>query len=358
MKTPLYDKHKELKARIVDFHGWMMPIQYTSIIEEHNNVRKNAGIFDLSHMGRVEIEGKDRNSYLQKLLTVDIEKIENGRAKYCFFLNENGGVLDDLIVYQDDKKAFLVINASNRIKILKWMENHRNNFEISITDKTQKTALIAIQGPHSEKVMRDVFDLNLSRIKYYRFTTAKIEGLDTMVARTGYTGEDGFEIFIDAQKAANVWDRLSKAGVNPTGLGARDTLRTEAGMALYGQEIDEEINPLEAGLLFAISLEKPDYIGKKALEKIKGSGISRKLAGFSSSKKRIPRNGMEIYDSNGENTIGYVTSGTFSPTLSKPIAMGYVGADFAGIGKKVLINMRGEKEEFEIIKLPFYSRKA
>ncbi|OGL44234.1 MAG: hypothetical protein A2W05_05285 [Candidatus Schekmanbacteria bacterium RBG_16_38_10] len=366
MRTPLYQLHLNAGAKVVDFHGWDMPLQYVGIIDEHRNVRKNVGIFDLSHMGRIFISGKDSNGFLQRLLTIDITKLKVGTAKYCFFLNEKGGILDDLIVYKDEDKYMLVVNASNRNKILGWLDKNRGGVAVNIDDMTMKIALIAIQGPKSEAMMKSVFNIDLSALKYYRFTKDGLNiashntKVESIIARTGYTGEDGFELFFESQYAEEIWrliiDGAKQYNISPIGLGARDTLRLEAGMSLYGQEINEEITPIEAGLEFAISFDKEDYVGKAALMRIKENGLTRRVIGFELLSKRIPRPEMSIY--NDSQQVGFTTSGTFSPTFEKSIGMGYVNTKYASIGARLQVDIRGKREYIVIVKLPFYTRKA
>src|ERR1043166_7144157 len=346
-RTPLYAAHQRVKARLVDFHGWEMPIQYVSLVDEHLAVRTRAGLFDLSHMGRIYVRGKDRRPYLQRILTVDIDKTDPGRCRYTFFLNEKGTIIDDLIVYAGRDEDLLVVNASNREKDLDWMKSHLKG-DVTIDDQTFATALVAVQGPRSVETVKRVLDVDPSALGYYTFGTFG----DYFISRTGYTGEDGFEIFIPAKRAVEVWDRFIEAGVAPIGLGARDTLRTEAGMPLYGNDIDDTTTPLEAGLKFAVELEKPDFIGQAAL-KAQGTP-ARSLAGFVLETKRSPRHGYDV--DHGGSKIGAVTSGTYSPTLEKSIAMAYVPRDLKKPGEKFEIDVRGRREPAVVVKLPFFKR--
>lgn len=362
MRTALYDVHREMGAKVVDFHGWDMPIQYTSILEEHGATRGAAGLFDLSHMGRVWVSGRDRTAYLQKLLTIDVAKVRPGRCKYTFLLTERGTVIDDLILYDDSTRdrSLLVVNASNREKDVEWMKTIAGGFDVRFDDQTVATTLLAVQGPRCLDVMRDAFGVDPSGLKYYAFDTFTVLGVkDCLVSRTGYTGEDGFEVCFPNSEAARAWkaalDKGAPHGLRPVGLGARDTLRTEAGMPLYGQELDDQTTPLEAGLNFAVSLDKPDFVGKGALARQKAEGVTKVLVGFHMDGKRIPRHDMPVVA--GGTACGKVTSGTFSPTLQKPIGMAYVPPAHAAIGSRIAVDLRGKQEPATIVKLPFYSRR-
>lgn len=362
MKTVLHDEHAKLGAKIVDFHGWDMPIQYTNIIEEHTAVRKQVGLFDLSHMGRIWVSGPDRKAYVDRLLTIDIPKMAPGRCRYTFLLTERGTVIDDLLVYEDSAtdRSFLVVNASNREKNLEWMRTHAKEFQVRIDDVTMDLALVAVQGPKSVEAVKEALDIDPSKLKYYTFDRFPILGTkDCLVSRTGYTGEDGFEIFVPSERAAAVWAAFlktaPKTGLKPVGLGARDTLRTEAGMPLYGQEIDDQTTPVEAGLDFALALDKPaDFIGKEALLKQKKSGPAKRLTGFRMEGRRISRHGMDVYA--GGAKTGIVTSGTFSPSLDASIGMAHVGPAHAGSGTAIEIDVRGKREPATTVPLPFYKR--
>jgi aminomethyltransferase len=347
LRTPLYAAHQRLKARLVDFHGWEMPIQYVSLVDEHIAVRTRAGLFDLSHMGRVKVRGKDRRACLQRLLTVDVDKTAPGRCRYTFFLTEKGTVIDDLIFYADRDEDLLVVNASNREKDLEWMKSHLKG-DVTLDDQTLSVALLAIQGPRSVETMKRVLDIDPSPLGYYTFGTFG----EYFISRTGYTGEDGFEIFVPSERAVEVWDRFISAGIAPIGLGARDTLRTEAGMPLYGNDIDDTTTPLEAGLKFAVELDKPEFIGQAAL-KAQGTP-ARALAGFILETKRSPRHGYDVYHDGKKLSV--VTSGTYSPTLEKSIAMAYVPRELKKPGEKFEIDVRGRREPAVVVKLPFFKR--
>ena len=347
-RTPLYAAHVKLKARMVDFHGWEMPIQYAGIIDEHTAVRTRVGLFDLSHMGRVRIQGRDRRAFLQKMLTIDVDKIPEGKCRYTFYLTEKGTVIDDLILYAGGPDDLLVVNASNRPKDLEWMRAHVSG-DVQIVDETFTTALIALQGPRSVETVKRVLEIDPSAMGYYTFTTLG----EYFISRTGYTGEDGFEIFLPAAKATAIWERFIEANVAPIGLGARDTLRTEAAMPLYGNDIDDGTTPLEAGLDFAVELGKPEFIGQAALQA--AGRPARRLAGLVLESKRIPRPGYEIFHDGKK--AGAVTSGTWSPVLEKSIAMAYLPAELRKEGTAVEIDIRGRREKASVVKLPFYRRK-
>jgi aminomethyltransferase len=358
VRTHLYDEHVRLKAKIVDFHGWDMPIQYSNIIEEHTAVRTKVGLVDLSHMGRIWVRGKDRKSWLDRLLTIDIPKMAPGRVRYTFLLTEKGTVIDDLLVYEDagNDASFLVVNASNREKNLEWMKKQVGSAKVKIEDTTLQTSLIAVQGPRSADAVNLALDIDPSPLKYYTFGRFTVLGVkDSLVSRTGYTGEDGFEIFVPNESASKTWNAFLKAskktGLQPVGLGARDTLRTEAGMPLYGQEIDDATTPLEAGLDFAVALDKPaDFIGKAALAGQK----KKKLTGFKMAGRRISRHGMDVYAGGGKS--GVVTSGTFSPSLDASIGMAHVQPAHAAPGTAIEIDVRGKREPATTVSLPFYKR--
>ena len=347
-RTALYEAHVKLKARMVDFHGWEMPIQYSGIIDEHTAVRTRVGLFDLSHMGRVRIQGADRRKFLQKILTINVDKVPEGKCRYTFYLTEKGTVIDDLILYAGGPDDLLVVNASNRPKDLEWMRSHAAG-DVKIVDETFTTALIALQGPRSVETVKRVLEVDPSDMGYYTFKTLG----EYFISRTGYTGEDGFEIFVPTAKATEIWDRFIAANVAPIGLGARDTLRTEAAMPLYGNDIDDTTTPREAGLDFAIEMDKPEFIGQAAL--LAGGKPARRLSGLVLESKRIARQGYEVFHEGKK--AGTVTSGTWSPVLEKSIAMAYLPAEARKEGASVEVDVRGRREKASVVKLPFYRRK-
>ena len=323
MKTPFYDIHRSLGAKMLSFHGWEMPLQYSGIIDEHINTRTNVGLFDISHMGRFEVKGSDAYDCLQTLVTNDISKLKDHQALYSPICHNNGGIIDDLIVYMINREKFLVVvNASNREKDLEWIVKHSKSAVVeNISDKT---ALLALQGPLAEKVLdKTIVDVNLEQLKPFDIAITNIFGIECMISRTGYTGEDGFEIFFDSSKI-DIWDKLIQLGsrfnIKPTGLGARDTLRLEAGLMLYGNDINENTTPLEVPLKWTVKFEKKEFIGKQALLT---QQINRKLVGFEVlEKRRIARHGNEVLI-DGEKA-GFVTSGSFSPTIKKSIGFCFV----------------------------------
>jgi aminomethyltransferase len=347
-RTPLYDAHVRLQARMVDFHGWEMPIQYSGIIDEHTAVRTRVGLFDLSHMGRVRVQGRDRRAFLQKILTINVDKIPPGKCRYTFYLTEKGTVIDDLILYAGGPDDLLVVNASNREKDLEWMRSHLAG-DVTLVDETFTTSLIALQGPRSVETVKRVLDVDPSAMGYYTFATLG----EFFISRTGYTGEDGFELFVPSDKVAALWERFIDAQISPIGLGARDTLRTEAAMPLYGNDLDDATTPLEAGLDFAVDLEKPEFIGQAAL-KAAGKPI-RRLAGLVMESKRIARQGFDVFYEGTK--VGAVTSGTWSPVLERSIAMAYLPPALREVGTPVEIDVRGRREKAALVKLPFYRRK-
>ena len=347
-RTTLYGAHVALKARMVDFHGWEMPIQYAGIIDEHTAVRTRVGLFDLSHMGRVRIQGRDRRAFLQKILTINVDKVPEGKCRYTFYLTEKGTVIDDLILYAGGPDDFLIVNASNREKDLEWMKSHLSG-DVTLVDETFTTSLIAVQGPRSVETVKRVLGIDPSEMGYYTFTTLG----EFFISRTGYTGEDGFEIVVPASDAVKIWDRFIDAQIAPIGLGARDTLRTEAAMPLYGNDLDDATTPLEAGLDFAVDLEKPEFIGQAALRA--AGKPTRRLAGLLMESKRIPRQGYDVYHDGKK--VGAVTSGTWSPVLEKSIAMAYLPAELRKEGVALEVDVRGRREKAATVKLPFYRRK-
>ena len=348
LRTPLYAAHVKLKARMVDFHGWEMPIQYAGIIEEHTAVRTRVGLFDLSHMGRVRIQGPDRRAFLQKILTINVDKVPEGKCRYTFFLTEKGTPIDDLILYAGGPDDFLVVNASNRERDLEWMKSHLSG-DVKIVDETLETALIAVQGPRSVETVKAVLGIDPSAMGYYTFATLG----EFFVSRTGYTGEDGFEIIVPAARSVEIWEKFIDHHVAPIGLGARDTLRTEAAMPLYGNDLDEATTPLEAGLTFAVDLDKPEFIGQSALKAAGAPG--RRLVGLVMESKRIPRQGFEVFHEGKK--AGVITSGTWSPVLERSIAMAYLPTALREPGTAVEIDVRGRREKASVVKLPFYRRK-
>ena len=355
-RTPLYDRHVALGGRMVDFGGWDLPQQYTSIRDEHLAVRKAAGLFDVSHMGRFRITGGDSFDFLQNVVTNDLGRIERGMAQYNLLCKDDGGVVDDLIVYWGEEGFFVVVNASNREKDLAWMREHAPA-GVKIEDRTFELALLAFQGPKAEELMPSS---GLADIPYFGFRTGEIAGVKGMISRTGYTGEDGFEIFVAADRVGHVWDAILEKGrpegVLPAGLGARDAARLEAALRLYGNDMDETVNPYEAGLGWAVKLDKGEFVGREALTKIRQAGPRRTLMGIKTQPGDIPRHGAAVKGEAGRN--GVVTSGTHSFFLGHPIALAMVEVPSFRVGDTVAVEVRGREAEAEVVKLPFYRGSA
>jgi aminomethyltransferase len=360
-RTPLYEAHVRLGAKIVDFGGWSMPVSYPSgILEEHRATRAAVGVFDVCHMGEVHFRGAGAAATVQRLVTNDVGRLENGRAFYTVACLPSGGIIDDLIVYRLDPQHFVaVVNASNADKDVDWFQEHRGA-DCAIDDASARTGLIAFQGPAAERTLQPLTNVPLDRLRPFSVATdSTIDGRPVWIARTGYTGEDGFEIFCDANDAAALWDRLlaaaNAAGGKPVGLGARDTLRLEARLPLYGNDLDEETTPLEAGLGWVVKLDGDDFIGRDALRAQQAAGIARKLAGFVMSGRGIARHGYAIYDAAGA-PAGTVTSGSPAPTLEKNVGMGYVPTRLEVPGTRLSIDCRGKRVDAEVVRGPFYKR--
>ena len=355
-RTPLYDRHVALGGRIVDFGGWDLPQQYTSIRDEHLAVRKVAGLFDVSHMGRFRVTGAAAFEFLQSLITNDLGHISRGMAQYNLFCNEQGGIVDDLIVYWGEEGFFVVVNASNREGDLAWMREHAPA-GVQIEDRTFELSLVALQGPRAEELMPST---GLEDIPYFGFRTGEVDGVKAMISRTGYTGEDGFEIFVGADRVGDVWDAILEkgrsAGVLPAGLGARDATRLEAALRLYGSDMDQRVNPYEAGLGWTVKLEKGDFVGRDALARVRQDGPRRTMIGLKTEPGNIPRHGAAVKGEAGQT--GVVTSGTHSFFLGHPIALAMVEVPSFRVGDKVAVEVRGREAQAEVVKLPFYRGSA
>jgi aminomethyltransferase len=359
--TPLHDAHARLGAKLIEFGGWHMPVQYGPILDEVRCVRERSGLFDLSHMGRFRITGPDAVAFVDRVATSFCAKIPLQAIRYGLLCREDGSPIDDVLVYRDEGEVFIVVNASNTQADLDWLRRHAAEFDITIEDQTRELAMLALQGPASQTVLQKLVEgKDLAEIGYYKFSygqVCEIEGV--RISRTGYTGEDGFEVYIPADEAERVWNALLVAGESeglaPIGLGARDTLRLEAGMSLYGHEIDEDHNPIEAGLNFAISFkeEKGDWIGREALAAIKAHP-SRKLVGITTDGKRVPRQGYKLFREGRE--VGHICSGAVSPTLGKNIGSAYLPLDLAQVGETVDMDIRGKLQTCTVVDMPFYSR--
>lgn len=360
--TPLFPVYKEYGAKTIDFGGWELPVQFSSIKEEHEAVRTKAGLFDVSHMGEITVKGTGSLEYLQKMLTNDISKIKDGGAQYNIMCYDNGGTVDDLLVYKlKDDDFLLVVNAANTEKDYQWLKEHLKG-DVALENISEGVSQLALQGPLAEAVLSKlVSDTALSEIGSFKFQQeVLINGKKALVSRTGYTGEDGFEIYCDPRDAAELWRAILEAGrvegILPIGLGARDTLRFEAVLALYGQELSPDISPLEAGVGFAVKLNKEaDFIGKKALQEQKEKGVPRKLVGIEMIDRGIPRHGYPVYA--GEEQIGEVTTGTQSPTLKKNIGLALIKTEHAASGNELFVEIRGKRLKAQIIETPFYKRK-
>jgi aminomethyltransferase len=357
-QTPFHSIHRQLGAKMVPFGGYEMPVQYTSIIEEHRAVRNAVGVFDVSHMGEFAVKGKNAQAFLQLVTVNDVVKLVPGEAQYSAMCYDNAGIVDDLLVYKiRDDHFMVVVNASNTEKDFEWMGRHLMP-DVEFRNESDSTALLAIQGPKSQTVLQKLTAADLKTIPYYRFKEVSLAGVDMILSRTGYTGELGFEIYFSPAYAENVWSALFKAGkdcgITPVGLGARDTLRLEMGYCLYGNDIDQTTNTLEAGLGWITKLKKGDFIGRPVLEKVKAEGVKRKLVGIEIEEKAIARHGYAI-SSNGKQ-VGSVTSGTFSPSLEKGIAMGYIDAAHCSTGNTVHIDVRGKSVQGKITALPFLKK--
>ncbi len=354
--TPLLEVHKELNARLVPFAGWNMPIQYSGILQEHLCVRDGVGIFDISHMGEIEFRGKDCKSLLQKLVTNDMDTLTDQSILYTVMCYEDGGVVDDLLVHRySEDHYFLCVNASNTEKDFQWIADHTESCEVEVRDVSSETAQLAIQGKHSEELLQKICDVELHDLGYYHFKKGNIHNIDCVIARTGYTGEDGFELYCGSDEAVDLYRGVLEAGrefeIQPAGLGARDTLRLEMGYALYGNEINSDTNPLETGLGWVIKLGKGEFIGKDALIKKKEAGLSRKLVGIRLLDRGVARPHYRIMRK-GE-TLGELTSGTFSPSLNMGIGLCYVSREHSEVGTRLEIEIRGRGVPVEVVKPPF-----
>lgn len=353
--TPLYEKHQALGARIVPFAGYRMPIQYSGIMAEHRAVREAVGLFDLSHMGEFEVGGPGMLEFLERMTTNDVGSLSLFQAQYTLMLNENGGIIDDLLIYHLSGRAMLVVNAANIDKDFAWLQSHCPP-SVKLTNRSDETALVAIQGPKAEAVMRQLMNFDLSKLDYYNAAEGNVGGQRIVFGRTGYTGEDGFEVYVPNELAADCWDAAMEAGaehgVAPIGLGARDTLRLEMKFALYGNDIDETTNPIEAGLGWVVKPGKGiEFIGRDKVVAMKEAGPQRRLVAFVMNGKGIPRHGCAIRV-DGES-IGTVTSGTQSPTLNQGIGLGYVNAPHHKAGSAIQIDVRGMDIAATVIKPPF-----
>ncbi len=360
-RTALYQLGVELKARFTSFGGWEMPVQFTGISREHEAVRNSAGMFDISHMGKFTLKGKNLISQLQSLVPSDLNRLQPTQAQYTVLLNSQGGIIDDIIVYYqgentDTQSAFIIVNASTTAKDKAWLLEHLDQNQVQFQDLSREKALIAVQGPKAIKYLQPLVQQDLQPIKAFGHLQATVLGKPAFIARTGYTGEDGFEVMVDPDVAIELWQSLHKAGVIPCGLGARDTLRLEAAMALYGQDIDDTTTPLEAGLGWLVHLDtKGDFIGRAVLEQQKAAGVQRRLVGLQTQGRNIARHGYQILSAG--KVVGEVTSGTLSLTLGYPIALAYVPTKLATVSQQLEVDIRGKAYPAVVVKRPFYRSK-
>lgn len=364
-QTALLDRHKALGAKIVPFAGWEMPVQYEGILAEHKAVRTQAGLFDLGHMGQVDVTGPDALDFLQFTTTNDVSTLAPGEAKYGLLPNQQGGVVDDIIVYRkpEGQDGYMVcVNAANTDKDVAWwqvLRARRQDLDVTVSDRSPDLSMIAIQGPNAVEIVKKVTEVAVDNVDYFTWTSGVVAGVEAMIARTGYTGEDGFEFYTDNDKISAIWDALMAAGadsgIKPIGLGARDTLRLEARMPLYGQELGDDISPYEAGLGWAVSLTKGEFVGRDEMEKVKSEGPKRRTVGFTTvGRSGAPRSHCPVFVDGKE--VGFVTSGTYSPTLEKNIGLALVDRDVAGVGKPLQIIVRDKPVEAVQVKTPFYKR--
>ncbi len=355
LRTPLYQWHVDHKARMVPFGGWEMPVQYAGIAPEHKAVRTSAGLFDISHMARVNVGGTDALALLEEVFTNSVVTMKEGQVRYGLVCNESGGTLDDILVYRWKDGFAAVINAGNREKIIAWMKQRCGSRSVTFEDETLDTAMIAVQGPKATELVTSLFSNDATGLKYYYAMPTKYRGGPCVLSRTGYTGEDGFEVSVPKAAATTLWEEFYAMGATPCGLGARDTLRLEAGMPLYGHELTEAINPIQAGLGWAVKLDKGDFVGRQALQRATVNTSQSVRVGLELEGKRAAREGCAI-SANG-SAAGTVTSGSLCPWLDKSLAMGYVEPQFAATGTRLQVDVRGSLLDSTVVSLPFYKRK-
>jgi aminomethyltransferase len=359
-KTPLNAAHRELGGKMVDFGGWDMPVQYPAgVIEEHMATRTRAGLFDVSHMGEIWVEGHDAIAFVNRLTTNDVTKLVDGQAHYSALTNEKGGVVDDLLVYRfGQDKLLLVVNAGTTEKDWDWITSHKQDENITLTNASADYCQIAVQGPEAVDIVKSLTDTDLDEIKYYHFTTGRVDDVESIISRTGYTGEDGFEVYADAKFAVQLWNKLletgKSVGILPCGLAARNTLRLESAMSLYGHELSDDITTLEANLGWITKLQKGDFIGSEALKKKKENGLTRKIVGFEMTQPGIARDECDVYID--DKRVGYVTSGSPAPFLKKNIGLAFLPVEFANDGQEIKIDVRGKHLSAKVVPTPFYKR--
>ena len=355
IKTCLHDRHVKQGALMSPFGGFDMPIQYDSITQEHNSVRQEVGVFDVSHMGEVRVKGPEAYKFVSHIFVNDVTGAPDGQIFYGMMCYENGGTVDDLLVYKvNDEEYFLVINAANIDKDVAWIKKNAEGFNVTVEDESPKYGEVAIQGPKAEETMLKVLGLDLKELPFYNFTTFDIDGEEIIVSRTGYTGEDGFEIYGSHEYIVKVWDKLMEAGVQPCGLGCRDTLRFEVGLPLYGDELSADITPIEASLSMFVKLDKPEFIGKEALAKQKAEGVKRRIVGIELEGTAVPRHGYPVLV-NGEQ-VGEVTTGYKSISTGKSVAMAMVNKPYDKLGTEVAIQIRKKTFPGKVVKKRFYDK--
>ncbi|MSR35138.1 MAG: glycine cleavage system aminomethyltransferase GcvT [Gemmatimonadetes bacterium] len=357
-RTPLHGEHVRLGAKLVPFAGYEMPVQYPAgITVEHRSVREAVGLFDVCHMGEFVLSGSGALALIQKATVNDASALAVGQAQYSAMCRPNGGIVDDLLVYRFADHWMLVVNASNRAKDWDWLVRHSRGLDARLEDRSDDIALLALQGPRARRILAPLADVDVEAIGYYRFVEGRVAGRNALIAGTGYTGEDGFELYVDARHAVAIWEALLEAGAGqglaPAGLGARDSLRLEMGYALYGNDLDEEHTPLEAGLGWITKLDKGDFVGRDALFAQKQRGVERKLVGLKLLERGFPRPGYEVLEDG--RPVGLVTSGTVSPTLGVGIAMAWVPSRLAAVGTHVDVSLRGKPAPAEVVRLPFHT---
>jgi aminomethyltransferase len=357
-RTPLHECHVEQGARLVPFAGWEMPVQYAGVIDEHRAVRTAAGLFDVSHMGEVRVRGAGAEALLQRLTPNDVSKLVPGRAQYSGLLTERGTYVDDILVYKlADGDFMVVVNASNAGRDFEWMASRVDSAEdVEVIDESDRYALLALQGPKAVEILTPLATPGAASLRYYGFLQGEVAGRPALISRTGYTGEDGFELYVDPEDAPEIWRRLLAAGAVPAGLGARDTLRLEAAMALYGHEIDETTTPFEAGLAWVVKLDKGDFLGRDALAAQRHDGLHRKLVGFEVEGRGIARQGHGVLSPGAGEKVGNVTSGTWSPTFEKALGLAYVPLAQAETGEPLTLEVRGKPLTARVVETPFYRR--
>ena len=359
-RTPLYEAHKRAGAKFVDFGGWEMPVSYTGVLDEHRCVRSAAGLFDVSHMGEIVVKGPDAEEFLNFVTTNDVRMLVNGKAQYTIACYEDGGCVDDLIIYRRHHDDFLLcVNASNTEKDFDWFEKQSSGFNVTLSNESSNFAQIALQGPKSDSILQPLVKTDLGKLGSFHFLYEKVGSVEVLIARTGYTGDGGFELYLPSASAEEIWELLMSKGrpkgLKPCGLGARDTLRLEMAYPLYGHELGKDITPIEAGLKWVVKLNKGDFLGKARIQGQLERGTERKLVGLVMEERGIPREGYPLVDGAGK-AVGKVTSGTMSPSLEKPIALGFLPPSLAEPGSEVFVEIRGKSAKAKVVQTPFIKK--